>query len=255
MKILVVTPIVGKNLHSAEIFQSMVSPGTTVIQTTLDCRPVSIESEFDEMLAVSDTVAKIMQGEADGVDAAFIDCMGDPGLKPAREVVRIPVVGPYEASIHFAAMLGFKFSVMTVLDAAIPMFWDNTKIYGVAEKLALVRSVDISVLDFDQNPVAMVQALVREFSRTVCEDAAHVIIFGCTGMTQQVQTGLTSSGFNVRMVDPVEAGMRTAETWVRLDISQSKHTYAYPPIRVTSRCRAKPLFGRSDDRLTTGETT
>ena len=231
MKILVVTPIVTKNLHGAEVFEALVSPDTEIVHTTLDCGPASIESEFDEMLAVPDTVAKIMQGEANGIDAAFIDCMGDPGLKPAREAVKIPVVGPCEAAMHFAAMLGLKFSVVTVLDAVIPMFWNNAKIYGVAEKLASVRSVDIPVLELDQNPVAMVAALVHESKAAVREDGAHVIIFGCTGMSgvaEQVQAGLASSGINVPIIDPVAAGMRLTETWVRLGISHSKRTYPYP---------------------------
>lgn len=246
MKILVVTPIVSKGLHSAETFQSMVSPGTTVVQTTLDCGPASIESEFDEMLAVPDTVAKIMQGEANGVDAAFIDCMGDPGLKPAREAVKIPVVGPCEASMHFAAMLGLKFSVVTVLDAVIPMFWNNAKIYGVAEKLASVRSVDIPVLELDQNPVAMVEALIRESKAAVQEDGAHVIIFGCTGMTgvaEGVQAGLASSGLQVPVIDPVAAGMRLAETWVQLGISHSKRTYTYPRNKLVQGYGFVPAIG------------
>ena len=239
MKILVVTPIVTKNLHAADDFERMVSPDTEVIHTTIDRGPASIESEFDEMLAIPDTVAKIMEGEAKGADAAFIDCMGDPGLKAAREVVRIPVVGPCEASMHMAAMLGLKFSVVTVLDAVIPLFVNNAKIYGVSEKLASVRSVDIPVLELEKDPEAMIQALIRESKNAVEQDGAHAIIFGCTGMSgvaSQVQAGLTMNGYEgIPVIDPVEAGMRLAETWVRLGISHSKRTYTYP--------RNKPVKG------------
>jgi len=56
----------------------MVSPDTKIVHTTLDCGPVSIELEFDEMLAVPNTVAKIMQGETNGRDAVFSDCRGVP---------------------------------------------------------------------------------------------------------------------------------------------------------------------------------
>lgn len=55
--------------------------------------------------------------------------------------------------MHFAAMLGLKFSVVTVLYAVIPMFRNNAKIYGVAEKLASVRVVDIPLLEREQNPL------------------------------------------------------------------------------------------------------
>lgn len=232
MKILVVTPIVTEGLHMVEDFQHMVSPGTEVIHTTLDRGPASIESEFDEMLAVPETVAKIMEGAQKGVDAAFIDCMGDPGLKAAREVVDIPVVGPCESSMHLAAMLGQKFSVVTVLDSVVPMFWNNAKVYGVAEKMASVRSVDIPVLDLHRDPEAMIKALVRESVAAVREDGADVIIFGCTGMSgvaQKVQEGMEAAGVaGIPVIDPVETGLRLAELWVRSGLSHSKKTYPYP---------------------------
>ncbi len=234
MKLLVVTPITTPGLHVADEFSAMVDPDTEIVHTTLEVGPASIESEFDEMLAVPQTVAKIMEGEKNGVDVAFIDCMGDPGLKAAREVVRIPVVGPCEASMHLAAMLGQRFSVVTVLDSVVPMFWNNAKVYGVAEKLASVRSVDIPVLELHQDPGAMVQALVRESRAAVNDDGADVIIFGCTGMcgvAREVQSGVGE----VPVVDPVEAGLRLAELLVKTGLSHSKKTYPYP--------RAKSIRG------------
>ena len=57
-----------------------------------------------------DTILKLLMQKMK-VDAAVIDCMGDPGLKGARECVSIPVVGP-EAAMHYASMLGHKFTVL-----------------------------------------------------------------------------------------------------------------------------------------------
>src|SRR3546814_4706331 len=85
------------------------------------------------------------------LDAVIIDCMGDPGLKAAREVVSIPVLGPSETAMHLAAMLGHRFSIVTVLDSVVPMIDNLAKLYGMADKLASIRVIDIPVLDLESD--------------------------------------------------------------------------------------------------------
>ena len=177
-----VCPITTKGFRRLEDLKPLEGPGYTISLREIDAGPASIESEFDEMLAVPDTVAKIIAAEREGVDAVVIDCMGDPGLKPAREAVKIPVLGPCETSMHLAAMLGHKFSVITVLHRLRPLFEDSAKIYGLYQTLASVRSVEIPVLDLEGNFEATTKALTQQAILAVEEDQADAIIFGCTGM-------------------------------------------------------------------------
>lgn len=231
----VITPIVTEGFRKAEDFASVAGPETKISQVQIERGPASIESEFDEALATPDTVMRIFEAERDGVDAAIIDCMGDPGLRPAREMVSIPVLGPCETSMHLASMLGHKFSVVTVLDRLRPTFENEAKIYGVAEKLASVRSVDIPVLELERDRDALVSALVQESVKAVEEDHADVIIFGCTGMlgcAQAVEQGLKELGYDgVPVIDPVPAAIKVAEALVDLGLTQSKRTYAAPPVK------------------------
>ena len=48
--------------------------------------PASIESHYDEALAVPGLLQEIAAGEREGMDGYVIACFGDPGLKPAREL-------------------------------------------------------------------------------------------------------------------------------------------------------------------------
>jgi len=73
--------------------------------------PASIESHYDESLAVPGILAEVARGEAEGVDGYVIACFGDPGLEAARELARGPVVGIAEAAMRTAAYLGRSFSV------------------------------------------------------------------------------------------------------------------------------------------------
>lgn len=238
MHIRVVTPITTAGFTTAQDFEVYARPDTQVSQTNLDIGPASIESAFDEAVALPDTIAKIMAAEADGCDAVVIDCMGDPGMDAGREATGIPVLGPCQASVHVAAMLGMTFSVVTVLDSVVPLFHDMAHKYGVAQKLASVRVVDIPVLELDDHE-RMVCSLVDESVKAIEEDGAHVIVFGCTGMrgcADRIQRTLVERGYDgIPVIDPSVMAFKLAEALVDLGLKPSKRTYPTP--------RRKPLPG------------
>jgi len=233
-KIRFVTPVATKGLWRPEDLAALEAPGYEISVSEIDSGPASLESEFDEMLAVPDTVAKIMAAERDGVDAVVIDCMGDPGLKAAREAVKIPVLGPCETSMHLAAMLGQRFSILTILNRLRPLYENSAKVYGVYEKLASVRSVETTVLDLDGNMDGTVRALIEQAIPAVEQDKADVIILGCTAMlrcAERVREGLLSKGYDAPVIDPLLATVRIAGAVVEAGLSHSKLTYPAPPRR------------------------
>src|SRR4030042_2895517 len=124
MHIRVIVPHPSKEFeaHARNALSPAARPDTELSVVCLDKGPASTESRYERASAVPDTVAKIVQAERDGAEAVIPDCMGDPGLEEGREMVSIPVIGPPETSMHFAAMLGHRFSVGPVLDRLIPYF-------------------------------------------------------------------------------------------------------------------------------------
>ena len=62
----VVTPITSKGFRKASDFKGLMGPGDTLSHVEIDKGPASIECEYEEMLAIPDTVAKIIQAERDG---------------------------------------------------------------------------------------------------------------------------------------------------------------------------------------------
>lgn len=73
MKLRVITPITSHGFASAEDFASIIRSDTELSHVEIDHGPASIESDYDEMLATPDTVAKIIQAEQDGMDAVIIN--------------------------------------------------------------------------------------------------------------------------------------------------------------------------------------
>jgi allantoin racemase len=110
------TPVVTTGLWNLDKLEQLKRPGTQITRSTLRTGPSSIECEVDEALAVPDIIKQAIEAESNGASAIVIDCMADPGMRPAREAVAIPVLGPAETSMHLAAMLGQRFCVVTVLE-------------------------------------------------------------------------------------------------------------------------------------------
>jgi len=234
MKIRVIAPVTTKQFEATALKELSPSarPDTELSLVSLDKGPASIESRYESALAVPDVVAKIVQAEKDGMDAVIVDCMDDPGVEAGRELVSIPVVGPAETSMHVAAMLGHKFSIIGILDADVAVFEHHAARFGMSSRLASVRAVQIPVLELDDRARA-VTALVEQSIKAVKDDGAHVLIFGCTGMAgmaKDVEDGLRKEGItDVPVVDPPIIALKMAEALVDIGLSHSKRTYPAPP--------------------------
>jgi allantoin racemase len=232
-RIRVVIPVVTGGLRNVGEFVASASPGTEITATQIERGPASIESEFDDALAAPDTILEVVKAERDGADAVVIDCMDDPGLLAAREMVSVPVLGPCQTTMHLASLLGHRFSVITVMEGSVPGFENRAKVYGLADKLASVRWVDIPVLDLADNADRLLRDLIDESVRSVELDGAHAIVFGCTGMlgyADSVRRGLEERGLEgVPVIDPIPATIRLAEALVDLRLRHSKRTYPEPP--------------------------
>lgn len=234
-RIHVITPVISSEMRNPKDFEMFEGDGIRITHENLDVGPSSIESEYDEALSVPDTLRKCVAAEQDGAHAIIIDCLGDPGVKPARELLRIPVFGPGEAAMHMAAPLGEKFSVVTVLDSVCPMINNNARSYGLFDKLASIRVVNTPVLEIEKNPQKLFRDLGREAIAAVREDKAHAIVLGCTGFfgCAEVIMDMLEKEFGqyIPVIDPVPAAIVTAIGVLKLDLSHSKRTYANPPVK------------------------
>lgn len=231
MRIHLITPIVTEGIRTLDDVAALNSSDLSITQSLIATGPVSIECEFDEAMSVPGIVAEALAAERSGADAIIIDCMGDPGLKAAREVVSIPVLGPSETSMHLAAMLGHAFSVVTVLDSVVPMIENLAKVYGTSSKLVSVRVINIPVLELEAAPEKLTQELVKASLAAVENDGAHAIVLGCTGFlgcAEAIDTALKVKGYNLPVIDPIPATVCIAAGIVRAGLTHSKRTFAHP---------------------------
>jgi allantoin racemase len=230
----VVTPVTTHDPQTLACLERLSRPGLVLTAVEIETGPPSIESEHDEAMAVPDTLRRIVEAEREGVDAVVIDCMGDPGLRAARELVSIPVLGPAEISLHTAAMLGEAFSVVTVLERIRPLFVRLARNYGVADRVSSLRSIGVPVLELGSDVNHLTRLLCDESLRAVREDGASVIVLGCTGfvgLAQAIADFLRAeTGNRIPVIDPIPLAVLAAVAWVTTGISHSQ--VSYPAARI-----------------------
>lgn len=236
MEIRVIVPIVGEKwLEDArQTYAAHARPGTRVSAVAVQRGPASIESRRDEALATPEVLRLAQEAEREGVQAVIIDCMGDPGMEPAREVVSIPVIGPALACMHLAAMLAHRFSIITLPPSSIPGVEEQVWRYGLQQRLASVRAIEATVLAIKGGHDAVLHMLTEAAARAVLEDGASAIIPGCTGMAgmaPKVQAALAERGCEVPVLDPPAVAVKLAESLVEMEVSHSRHTYPQPPAK------------------------
>jgi allantoin racemase len=228
----VVTPITTDGFRSEADFSEVTSEDFRISCVQIENGPASIECAHDEALAAPSTVMKVIDAEKEGVDAVVIDCMGDPGVRAARECVSIPVLGPCETSMHIASTLGNGFSVITILQRDCSSVRNLARLYGVSERLISVRSVEIPVLELERNQSNTLSALVEQSALAVQRDGADTIVFGCTGMhamANQVREHLLARRIDIPVIEPTFLAVRMAFLLASSGLSHSKTAFAPPP--------------------------
>ena len=207
--------------------RAVVGPGIRLDAVTSPMGPASIESHYDEALAVPGILACVSDGERSGVDGYVIACFGDPGLDAARELAHGPVVGVAEAAMHTAALVGRGFSVVTTLGRTRGRAWDLAARYVAAGACRGVHACDIPVLDLESDPSVCkrVVALGRE---ALDRDDSDVVVLGCAGMADLCAA--VSAELGVPVIDGVAAATVLVQSLVTLGLSTSaRGEYRYPP--------------------------
>ncbi len=182
LKILWINPVGTGDYddHMRKMIESVKRSDVEVRVAHLSKGPRHLEYHFYEHLVMEETLQVIRDAEKDGLDAAVIGCFYDPGLREARELVRMPVIAPAEACMHIASTLGHKFSIIVGRRKWIPKMEDNVYMYGLEKKLASFRVINFTVPQMGDEPEKLQKAVAREATAAVKEDGAEVIVLGCT---------------------------------------------------------------------------
>ncbi len=206
------------------------APGTEVDIICASEGPASIESMYEEYLSIPAAMKLIYAAHGEGYDAAILGCAGDPGLDAAREITdTMLVVGPGQTSFQVAAMLGHRFSVLTIEDSMIASSYELAFKAGVHAKLASVVSVNIPVLELATNRAASLEKIAAAGRLAVERDRADVLALGCMSMGFLDMAKEIEALVGVPVINPSLTGLKVAEALVGSGLMHSKAAFATPP--------------------------
>ncbi len=213
---------------------AVVGPGTTVVPITNTTGAASIESHYDEAMALPGLLAAVRQGEAGElsggtpIDGYVIACFGDPGLDACREVASGPVLGIAEAGMHAAAMIGRSFSIVTTLGRTVGRAEELVQRYGFGQHCRSIYACEVPVLELD-DPASDARKIVIDRCRRAVEvDEADSVLLGCAGMADFCAE--VSEEIGVPVVDGVTAATAMVEALLRVGLRTSTRSeYASLP--------------------------
>lgn len=210
----------------------LASEKNKVIVDNTDEGPLSIETSIEGDLSIRGMLKKVIETKGQ-YDAVIIGCADDPGLFSLRELLDIPVVGPFESSIAMASTLGDKFSIITILEEGFSETRMILRKYGVEQKCASIRAINCSVLDMMQGKTSkdeVVAAFIRETEKAV-QDGASCVILGCMTMAflllDEAAMGMTKA----TVINPAKISVKMAEMLVSLGLIHSAITYPKPDFK------------------------
>ncbi len=167
-------------------------------------------------------VKAMIEGEEQGYDGIAGACYFDSGIKAARNLLSIPVVGAAEAAMHLAGVMGHKFAVVTSEEKWIAEMTDYLVSSGFSAKAIThkpVRSLSMSMEKMMaclmSNNIGPIVDDFLNIAKGCTRDGAEVIIAGC---------GLISPAFSLNgireldgapIIDPMLASLKLTELIVK----------------------------------------
>ncbi len=208
--------------------RAVAAPGTLILAGQPSRGTPSVESHVDEATAILGVIEQVRAGEAEGADAHVIACFGDTGLEAAREVATGPVVGMTEAALYAAALIAPVFSIVT-LPPRTRVFAERVLWHaGLERRCPKVRTIDVAVLDCDDEASVVMEPFIAEARRAILEDNAEAIILGCAGLQPLAEP--LSLTLGVPVIEGVAAAVKLAEALVAMRLKTSKRgAWGYPP--------------------------
>ncbi|WP_258803982.1 aspartate/glutamate racemase family protein [Pseudarthrobacter sp. NS4] len=235
MKLLVINPNISDDvtaLIESEALRSA-APGTELLVRTAGHGVEYIETRFESLIAsaaVAELVAEYTRPGGESVDGVVVAAFGDPGMPALKELADVPVIGITEAALCAASLQGHRFSIIAISDRIQPWYRDCVERFGLAGRLASIRSINESLNSIGSVQQDFKDTLLALSRQAVTEDGADVVILAgapLAGLARELREQIP-----VPVVDGISAGIRMTEAVVGLQSgSHRAGAFAPPPVK------------------------
>lgn len=207
----------------AETLTPFADSDTELVVSSLKGTPEGMEDMYNKHLNETQVFEAVMQAEKDGFDAVIIGCCYDPGVRVARQLVDIPVIGPTEASMHMAPYYGHNYVLVTDDHRAVPYMRDMVSVYSQDKACREVSCVGWYVPEMSTDPEGFALDAVKAMELAMVAQRAEAAILGCTIVAANYEK-LIAGGHkrNAAILNPNNLALKMAESLASL---RSKGNY------------------------------
>lgn len=210
-------------------FSKVLRPDTEVAQKALKVGlsdPKDFVNPYFSHLNARSILEAVIEAEREGFDAVVVGCFGDTGVKEARAVVDIPVIGPAESTMLLACQMGRKFAIITAnLPGLVPQHEGQVREHGLWDRL-IPNGIRPDIHAFEDtwtksfgDPQFAADG-VAELAEELAADGADVIVIGCCGIGPFCSAAglhkVTIDNRDIPILDAQLISLKTAEMAVDL---------------------------------------
>lgn len=200
--------------------EAVAGPFTVDSETQVVARPVpglpgGFDSAHDWALADLASLAAGQNAETEGFDAVCLADSGDYGAGALRSVLSVPVLAAGRNAMLHALTLGSRFVVLAPAS-------------GYVRAKKLVQEYALTGQCAGVHTCSEPAGALATAQRAIDEDGADVVV----AATQDAALAeLLAQRLPVPVVDPVALGLKLAESFLGLGLSQSRRAWPEPQVR------------------------
>jgi len=254
MRLLVIMPFGTNNYNQTitKVLNRVKRSDTEITVENLSRGPEFIRYAYFQSLIVPEIIDRIIRAEHEGYHGVFVSCCFEPGVREAKEVVDIPVVGGSAPAVFLARQLGQRFGFITDTDRANVITYELFKQNKLDVECVGIKSIEMKVEQIKVDPQTNQQRVI-ELAEKMVGDGADVIINGCTIVAASFdKSRIPENMLEIPFIDSNVASLKALEMLVDLHGKDGltvsrKINYVKPKLKeaiVYPKVRA--MFGFSD---------
>jgi allantoin racemase len=230
------------NRRLRRVLGEIADPGTEIVVHGITQRGgVGDQFRSLEFVETIEVLENVERAEREGYDAVVLGNIADPGLREAREIASIPVLGLCETSLHVACLMGANFSLVAGNEKHRARIVDNIVRYRLERRMLSFERMKVERLpDLD---LAFTDAAVRDRIIGQFKEAAEAasaagaeVVIPAVGVAMLLihEAGIHEVAGGTPVLNGILALVKTAEATVRMNrlmggrFVSRRATYAQP---------------------------
>lgn len=234
------------------MLESAADPGTEIaIHGIRNRGGIGDQYRSLEFIETIEVLENVQRAEAEGFDAILLGNIADPGLRAAREMVSIPVLGLCESALFTACQMGATVGLVVSNDKHHGKIVENVTLYGLTTRVSAIERMQVDrLVDLDAafSPGPVRQRILDQFmdAATRCVERGAEVVIPAVGvaMVLLADAGIVDAGRGAPVLNGSIALLKAGETAVKMHrlmggrYASRRGAYAQPPPGQIAELRA-----------------